>query len=86
MPVGIRDLDLTRQHDVEVFYYRVRRAADRVCEVAAAGSWPSQTHSIDQECVQRAVAGAVASVNRPLVTAYHVRRGGIAASATTSAG
>jgi UrcA family protein len=86
MPVGIRDLDLTRQHDVEVFYYRVRRAADRVCEVTAAGTWPSQTQSIDQECVQRAVAGAVARVNQPLVTAYHVRRGGIAASATTSAG
>ena len=86
MPVGIRDLDLTRQRDVETFYYRVRRAADRICEHNVSGNWPSQVHSIDEGCVQRAVAGAVARVNQPLVTAYHVRRGGLAAPATTSTG
>lgn len=86
MTVGIRDLDLTRQHDVETFYFRVRRAADRVCERGVSGDWPTHAGSVDPACVQRAIAGAVASVHQPLVTAYHIRRGGIAAPEATRPG
>ena len=65
--VRIADLDPGRPADAAQLYRLIRRAALQACEYGDA---------IDQDCVKEAVAAAVSTVNRPLVTALHARRAG----------
>jgi UrcA family protein len=69
--VRVADIDLSTPAGAATFYRRVRDAAYRVCDAG----W-----SVDRECVKNAVAAAVSTVDRPLVTALHRRSGGSVAS------
>jgi UrcA family protein len=72
--VRISDIDLSTPAGAATFYRRVRDAAHRVCNAG----W-----STDRACEKNAVAAAVSRVDRPLVTALHLRSAG---SAVTRAG
>ena len=67
--VRYTELDLTRTTGVTILYDRIKRAAQAVCD-------PFRGYSVhqfryEQECVEQAVAEAVARVAHPNVTAYH---------------
>jgi UrcA family protein len=67
--VRFPDLDLSKVDGATVLYHRLRQAAAIVCS-------PLQSQRLGmaaqyQECVDHAIAGAVASVNRPMLSQYH---------------
>jgi UrcA family protein len=70
--VSLAGLDLAHRQGIELLYTRIRSAARQVCEPVAASA-PYRFAQLDeQSCVNRAIAGAVAKVNSPLLTAvYH---------------
>ena len=66
--VQFSDLDLSRIEGATALYGRLRYAARMVCE-------PIQTQQLGlaekyRACVDKAIADAVASVNRPLLSQY----------------
>ncbi|MFM2288329.1 MAG: hypothetical protein RL684_1472 [Pseudomonadota bacterium] len=65
--VQVSDLDASSPADAASLYGRIREAARQVCDNGT---------SIDRDCVQRAVNGAVRTVGQPLVTRLHTRRTG----------
>jgi UrcA family protein len=70
--VQFSDLDLSKIDGAAALYNRVSYAAAIVCnslrsrDVGIAAKY--------RDCVARAIAGAVASVDRPLVSQYHESR------------
>jgi len=68
--VRFADLNLTRSAGVAALYSRIELAAEEVCEVAHARGVDSITHA--KRCKDRAIAQAVADVNVPLLTSYHL--------------
>jgi UrcA family protein len=67
--VRFPDLDLSKIDGATTLYRRLRRAAAIVCSPLQ-----SQTLGLDAQykvCVGQAIAGAVASVDRPLLSQYH---------------
>ena len=67
--VHFADLDVSSVEGAKRLYARLRRAATEVCEPlesAIAGD-ASEQHA----CVTKAIADAVASINRPLLSEYH---------------
>jgi UrcA family protein len=67
--VRFPDLDLSKIDGATVLYRRLRQAAAIVCS-------PLQSQRLGmvaqyQICVDHAIAGAVASVNRPMLSQYH---------------
>jgi UrcA family protein len=67
--VRFADVDLSRIDGVATVYTRIRSAAGRVCtslEGRALGLLVKY-----HACVDKAIADAVASVNRPLLSQYH---------------
>ncbi len=70
--VRYSDLDLAKSAGAAALYARLQQAARAVCapfegrELALAAQ--------HRACMDRAVAGAVAEVNRPLLSAYHQLR------------
>jgi UrcA family protein len=70
--VHFADLDLSRIEDVATLYARLRLAAHVVCRPL-----DSRILLVDDEqraCMDKAIADAVAGVNRPLLSRYHQLR------------
>jgi UrcA family protein len=70
--VHFADLDLSRIEGVTALYARLRLAAHIVCRPL-----DSTTLLVDDEhraCMDKAIADAVAGVNRPLLSRYHQLR------------
>ncbi len=62
-------LDLSRIEGVTTLYSRLRYAARRVCDpFESREMWDAKKQ---RACMDKAVADAVASVNRPLLSQYH---------------
>ena len=70
--VRYAELDLTRPAGVAILYKRINTAAFEVCE--PDGVWAVATVPSVRRCVDAAVARAVADVNAPALTDYHVGR------------
>jgi UrcA family protein len=68
------DLDLTRMDGVITLYGRIREAARDVCSPPALSD--RMAHAFTRNCEEHAIAGAVADVNTPLLTSYHLGRTG----------
>jgi UrcA family protein len=68
--VHFGDLNVERQEGAAVLYRRIERAAERVCgEPQLTGSY--FISPFWRSCVRQAVEQAVATVDRPALTAYH---------------
>ena len=70
--VRYADVDLSRIDGAITVYGRIRQAANAVCE-----SLDSRVLGLAEKhraCVNQAIADAVASVNRPLLSQYHQLR------------
>jgi UrcA family protein len=63
--VRFAELDLTRPAGAEELYRRIQRAAREVCQIDGWRGYASM------ECINSAIARAVAAVNTPLLTAHH---------------
>jgi UrcA family protein len=72
--VHFADLDLTRNAGVAVLYARIRFAARQVCEPVDDRLWQSTVAR--NRCVTQAIARAVADVNVPMLTNYHLTKTG----------
>lgn len=71
--VSYRDLNLANPQGAAALYRRIKHAAQEVCGPAeqAGSRLPRPGYS---ECVQRAIADAVAKVDRPELSAYHAQK------------
>jgi len=67
--VDYGDLNLDTEAGARVLFFRLRSAAKEVCSPLAGRSL--SLHSRWQACYDKAVASAVAQVNRPAVTALY---------------
>jgi UrcA family protein len=70
--VRFADVDLSRIDGAMTVYGRIRQAASAVC-----GSLDSRVLGLMEKhraCVNQAIADAVASINRPLLSQYHQLR------------
>jgi UrcA family protein len=65
--VPFRDLDLSKIEGVTKLYGRISHAARDVCDPFET-LWHPQEY---RACVDKAIADAVAKVNRPLLSQYH---------------
>lgn len=68
--VRFPDLDLSRIEGVTNLYLRLRYAASVVCEPLEFPWFPEEHRA----CVDKAIAKAVATINRPLLSQYHQLR------------
>jgi UrcA family protein len=65
--VKFADLDISTPQGATALYGRIRSAAVKVC-------WPSRDNASDQvntACLQKAIADAVTTVNRPALSAVY---------------
>jgi UrcA family protein len=70
--VRFSDLDVSKIEGAKTLYTRLRYAAKVVCEpLESASSWGYARHNA---CMDKAIADAVASVDRPLLSQYHQSR------------
>ena len=67
--VRFTDLDLSKADGAAVLYSRLRQAAAIVCSPLQSKRLGMATQY--QVCVDHAIAGAVASVDRPMLSQYH---------------
>ena len=77
--VSYGDLNLSTEAGAQVLYRRLRRAADQACTIQGSlvkAGW--------RACYEKALNSAVASVNKPMVTALHNRLSGISTAYTSS--
>lgn len=65
--VRFPDLDLSRIEGVATLYRRIAHAARDVCDPLETQWHPTEY----QTCVDTAIADAVATLNRPLLSQYH---------------
>jgi UrcA family protein len=72
--VHFADLDLTRNAGVAVLYARIRFAARQVC--GPVDDRLLQSIVARNLCVTQAIARAVADVNVPMLTDYHLTKTG----------
>jgi UrcA family protein len=68
--VPFRDLDLAKIEGVTKLYGRISHAARDVCDPLETQRFPQAYRA----CVDKAIADAVAKVNRPLLSQYHQLR------------
>jgi UrcA family protein len=80
--VSYADLNLNTEAGAEVLYRRLRSAADQVC--MSSGSLDAGIRAAWRACYDKAMNSAVASVNKPMVTALHNRLSGISTAYTSS--
>ena len=67
--VHFADLDISSIEGTKRLYVRLRSAATEVCEpLESASAWGASEH---RACVSKAIADAVANINRPLLSQYH---------------
>jgi UrcA family protein len=70
--VSFADLDLSKLDGAAALYRRLNQAAAIVCSpLESKGLGMSVQH---RECVDQAIAGAVAKVGRPMLSQYYVSR------------
>jgi len=70
--VRFSDLDVSKIEGAKTLYARLRLAAKVVCEpLESASSWAELQY---RACMDKAIADAVASANRPLLSQYHQLR------------
>lgn len=79
--VRFADLDTSNVPGAAALYKRTRHAAERVCRNLDPGRALSLMEPYNA-CVQLALTNAVATINRPAVTAYATARGVDLAEAT----
>jgi UrcA family protein len=72
--VNFRDLDVTTLQGAQALFQRMRDAASRVCSDPRLGSGPDSRHAYVQ-CVNNAMADAIATLDRPTVTALAAKHG-----------
>jgi UrcA family protein len=70
--VPYADLNLAEAGGVAVLYHRIEVAATRLCGPREVGG-PDVDSLAYQQCVVAAVERAVSVVDRPTLTAYHMR-------------
>ncbi len=73
-------VNFNSQAEAQAFYVRVQNAAVRACQTDSTNRYVAQA---DRGCVEAAVASAVRSADRPLLTAAY--QGAPSASATAMA-
>ena len=73
--VKFADLDLSRNSGIAVLYARIKAAARAVC--AQDGEFGVNKVQAESECRARAVSGAIAKVNVPMLTNYYRERSGM---------
>lgn len=73
--VKFADVDLTHQEGIAVLYDRIGSAAKAVCAPFDGRSNPKDS-SMFRRCIHEAIAGAVAGVDQPKLTAYYRQRSG----------
>ena len=67
--VHFADLDISSMEGTKRLYVRLRSAAAEVCEpLESASAWGASEH---RACINEAIADAVATINRPLLSQYH---------------
>lgn len=69
--VSTRGVDFTNRAEVTSLYTRVEAAAQSVCSYNSKNKYVAQP---DRACMDRAVSQAVASANRPMLTAAYQSR------------
>jgi UrcA family protein len=72
--VKFTDLDLTRSAGVAVLYTRIKQAARDVC--APFNSRALGSIADARSCTEHSIARAVADVNAPALTSYHLTNTG----------
>jgi UrcA family protein len=70
--VKYADLDLSTSQGAAVLYNRIRVASEGVCAPFDGGDLNSKSHA--KACVQRAIEGAVAKVDRPALFAVYTAK------------
>ena len=71
--VQYADLDLSRSPGAVTLYKRIRSAAREVCEpIVVSTSFESVTRT--RQCMTQAIEHAVADVNAPALTSYHLAK------------
>ena len=80
--VSYGDLNLNTEVGAEVLYRRLRHAAAEVCN--PLGSVHAVVQAGWRACYDKAMNSAVASVNKPMLTALHNRLSGISTAHTSS--
>jgi UrcA family protein len=73
--VKYADLDLSTPQGATSLYNRIRFASEAVCSPADHGNLAAISRS--QKCVKQAIAGAVAKVNRPTLTAVYAAKSAV---------
>jgi UrcA family protein len=73
--VSFADLDLTRSVEAAILYSRIKSAAGEVCEPVVVGR-PLASLAGTHQCVAESIARAVADVNAPALTSYHLAKTG----------
>ena len=80
--VHFADLDVSREAGVSVLYRRIQNAAEQVCE--SAKRVDTRIPSLEWlKCKSLAVTDAVRTLDQPLLSDYHQRKIGAAASSRT---
>ena len=72
--VNFRDLDVTTTEGVQVLFQRISDAASRVCSDPRLDLLPDSRPQYVQ-CVNNAMAGAIATIDRPTLTAMAAKHG-----------
>jgi UrcA family protein len=71
--VNYADLDLSRSTDVAALYSRIGSAAREACEPLVV-STRLDSVARNRQCMAQAVERAVADVNAPTLTSYHLEK------------
>jgi UrcA family protein len=72
--VKFADLALDRPAGAAALYARIRNAARQVCE--PMDTRPLAAYQLEQRCMSETIERAVASVNVPALTSYHLAKTG----------
>ncbi len=67
------DLDLTRSAGAATLYSRIQAAARAVCEPVSS-SGRRDSFALTRRCVDQSITRAVADVNAPALTGYHLTK------------
>ena len=73
--VKYADLDVSTPQGAASLYNRIRFASETVCSPSGQGDLAAMTRS--QKCVKEAIAGAVAKVNQPALSAVYAAKFGV---------
>ena len=71
--VKFADLDLTHTAGAAALYSRIQSAARQVCTPTFA-SWEWATINTTRPCITKAITHAVADVNAPMLTSFHIAK------------